>query len=89
MSARSYCVNSIALCYQSGPGWLFGIEGMQSLGKGSLSLQKARFGPSFCCCAVAKSCITLCDPLDCNLSGSSVLPASPFPFNLSQHQSLF
>ena len=72
MSARSYCVNSVALCYQGGPGWLFGIEGMQSLGKGNLSLQKALFGPSFCC-VVAKPCITLCDPVDCSMPGFPVL----------------
>ena len=77
MSGRSYCINSVALCYQSGPGWLFGIEGMKSLGKGRLSLQKALFGPSFCC-AVAKLCITLCDPMDCNLPGSSASPCFSF-----------
>ena len=26
----------------------------------------------FCCCLVAKSCPTLCDPMDCSLPGSSV-----------------
>ena len=26
-----------------------------------------------CCCSVAKSCLTLCDPRDCNIPGSSVL----------------
>ena len=25
-----------------------------------------------CCCSVTKSCPTLCDPMDCNLAGSSV-----------------
>ena len=25
-----------------------------------------------CCCLVAKSCLTLCDPMDCSLPGSSV-----------------
>ena len=25
-----------------------------------------------CCCLVAKLCLTLCDPVDCSLSGSSV-----------------
>ena len=28
---------------------------------------------SFCCCLVTKSCPTLCNPRDCNTSGSSVL----------------
>ena len=26
-----------------------------------------------CCCSVAKSCLTLCDPMDCSMPGSSVL----------------
>ena len=26
-----------------------------------------------CCCLVAKSCLTLCDSMDCSMSGSSVL----------------
>ena len=26
-----------------------------------------------CCCSVTKSCPTLCDPMDCNMPGSSVL----------------
>ena len=26
----------------------------------------------FCCCSVAKSCLTLCDPMDCSPPGSSV-----------------
>ena len=31
------------------------------------------FSPSICyCCLVAKSCQTLCDPVDCSLPGSSV-----------------
>ena len=31
------------------------------------------FSPSICCCClVAKSCQTLCDPVDCSLPGSSV-----------------
>ena len=25
-----------------------------------------------CCCLLAKSCLTLCDPMDCNPPGSSV-----------------
>lgn len=43
--ARSYFINSVALGYQSGPRWLFGNKGMKSLGKGSLCLQRALFGP--------------------------------------------
>ena len=30
-----------------------------------------------CCCSVAKSCLTLCDPVDCSTSGSSVLQYLP------------
>ena len=26
-----------------------------------------------CCCSVAQSCLTLCDPMDCSVSGFSVL----------------
>ena len=26
----------------------------------------------FCCCLVAKSCVTLCNPMHCSLPGSSV-----------------
>ena len=41
-----------------------------------------------CCCLVAKSCLTLCDPMDCNSPGSSVhgvlqegdWSELPFPF---------
>ena len=29
-------------------------------------------GSFFCCCLVAKLCLTLCDPMDCSLPGSSV-----------------
>ena len=29
------------------------------------------------CCLVTKSCITLCDPMDCSLPGSSVHGESP------------
>ena len=30
-----------------------------------------------CCCSVAKSCPTLCDPIDCSTPGSSVLHCLP------------
>ena len=30
-----------------------------------------RLGQYFTCCLVAKSCLTLCDPMDCRLPGSS------------------
>ena len=28
---------------------------------------------SYCCCSVAKSCLTLCDPMDCSMPGFPVL----------------
>ena len=32
------------------------------------------YGPKWCCCcSVAKLCLTLCDPMNCNMPGSSVL----------------
>ena len=30
-----------------------------------------------CCCSVTKSCLTPCDPMDCSIPGSSVLPYLP------------
>ena len=30
-----------------------------------------------CCCSVAKSFLTLCDPMDCSLQGSSILHYLP------------
>ena len=29
--------------------------------------------PCICCCSVAKSCFTLCDPMDCSTPGFPVL----------------
>ena len=32
------------------------------------------YGPKWCCCcSVAKLCLTLCDPMNCSMPGSSVL----------------
>ena len=31
----------------------------------------------FCCCSVAKSCLTLCDPMDCSMPGFLVLHYLP------------
>ena len=43
----------------SEPGWFF---------------SPANFpGPSCCCCSVAKSCLTLCNPIDCSTPGPPVL----------------
>ena len=30
-----------------------------------------------CCCSVARSCLTLCDPMDCSTPGFAVLPHLP------------
>ena len=54
--------------------------GSQRVGQGTvflpsmqMSLVLSEFAKQFrCCCLVAKSCPTLCDPTDCRLSGSSV-----------------
>ena len=32
---------------------------------------------SCCCCSIAKLCLTLCDPMDCSTTGSSVLHHLP------------
>ena len=32
---------------------------------------------SFCCCSGVKSCLTLCDPMDCSLPGASVYGVFP------------
>ena len=31
----------------------------------------------FCCCSVTKSCLTLCDPMDCSMAGFPVLHYLP------------
>ena len=36
-------------------------------------LLPARSSPGSCCCSVAQSCLTLCDPMDCSQPGFSVL----------------
>ena len=33
---------------------------------------EALFSPCCCCCSVAQSCLTLCNPMDCSLPGSSI-----------------
>ena len=35
------------------------------------------FPPAFCCCSAAKSCPSLCSPMDCSTPGSSVLHSLP------------
>ena len=32
----------------------------------------SKLGRDHCCCLVTKSCLILCDPMDCSLPGSSV-----------------
>ena len=33
------------------------------------NLINRRLGQYFCCCSVAQSCLTLCDPMDCSMPG--------------------
>ena len=48
-----------------------------------LTLHHTRFLPpvyehtSFCCCSVTKSCLTLCDPMNCSIPGLPVLHYLP------------
>ena len=52
----------LKICFQcSAHGW----EATQGVSTSGLCV-------SVCACSVAKSCLTLCDPKDCNLPGSSV-----------------
>ena len=41
---------------------------METFPEGKESIKRA-----FCCCSVAQSCPTLCDPMDCSTPGFSVL----------------
>ena len=41
---------------------------------------------SVCCCLVPKSCLTLCDPMDCNTSGFPVLLYLPEFAQIHVHQ---
>ena len=40
-------------------------------------LQKLMLVATDCCCSVAKSCLTLCDPMDCRMPVSSVFHYLP------------
>ena len=42
-----------------------------------LLIQAVFFSLSFCCCSVAKSCLTLCNLMDCSTPDSSVLHYLP------------
>ena len=39
---------------------------------------KSNIGQICCCCSVAKSCPTLCDPMDCSMPGFPVLYYLPY-----------
>ena len=39
----------------------------------SLPIIPPTLHPSWCCCSAARSCLTLCDHIDCSMPGSSVL----------------
>ena len=45
--------------------------------KNSDGKKKIQFLFCCCCCLVTKSCLTLCDPMDCSMPGSPVLPYCP------------
>ena len=38
-----------------------------------------------CCCSVAKSCLTFCDPMDCSMPGFPVLHHLPEPAQTHVH----
>ena len=42
-----------------------------------INCSKIFFSPSRCCCSVAQSCLTLCDPMDCSTPGFPVLHNLP------------
>jgi len=42
-----------------------------------MCIQLLSDGMSSCCCLVAKSCLTLCDPMDCSMPGFPVLHYLP------------
>ena len=48
------------------------LEGL-SLEKGHANIHQARFQVKSCCCSGAKSCLTLCDPMNCSMPSFSVL----------------
>ena len=54
--------DSLSLSHLGSPSEKFGY---------TISIQLTEF--LYCCCSVAKSCPTLCNPVDCSTPGSSVL----------------
>ena len=62
----------------SGSGSELGLAGA---GRGwnlfPIVLSQYMFWYMFCCCSVAQSCLTLCDPMDCSTSGFPVLQHLP------------
>ena len=40
-------------------------------------LSPVKGGCCYCSCSVAKACLTLCDPVDCSIQGSSVFHCLP------------
>ena len=68
-----------------------------------LSLLSFQWWLTFCCCSVTKLCSTLCDPMDCSMTGFPLLESaqvhlhwisdanqpSSSAFDLFQHQVLF
>ena len=48
------------------------VGGPGSIPGQGIKIPHATTKSSYCCCLVAKSCLTLWDPMDCSLPGSSV-----------------
>ena len=44
--------------------------------------------PKYHCCSVARSCLTLCDPMDCSVPGSPILHSNSCPFSLLEFMSI-
>ena len=56
---------------------LFGAFGQESfVGIMHIFVSSAN-GTFWLCCSVAQSCLTLCDPMDCSMTGLPVLPYFP------------
>ena len=54
-----------------------GVEGKKGSGFSSGSVEAVPRLFKVCCCSVAKSCPTLCDPMDCSTPGFPVLHCLP------------
>ena len=53
--------------------WTEEPDGLQSMGVAKSRTERLNKNNIVCVCSIAQSCLTLCDPMDCNPPGSSVL----------------